>query len=59
MVTVRLWIHPDHDLADIAHTFLLTLLTSTARCRGHRFYQQSIPFFSLSRPTAAGAAHAK
>ena len=26
---------------------------------GHRYYQQSIPFFSLSRPAAAGAAHAK
>jgi hypothetical protein len=26
---------------------------------GHRFYQQSIPFFSLSRPSVAGAAHAK
>jgi hypothetical protein len=26
---------------------------------GHRFYQQGIPFFSLSRPAAAGAAHAK
>jgi hypothetical protein len=26
---------------------------------GHRFYQYGIPFFSLSRPAAARAAHGK
>lgn len=53
------WIHPDHDPAGIAHAFLLLCRHRLLGAGGHRFYQQSIPFFSLSRPAAAGAAHAK
>jgi hypothetical protein len=59
-------VHPDHHwCAAVVVTFLALAhreppdCSMTLTARGQRYYQQSIPFFSLSRLAAAGAAHAK
>jgi hypothetical protein len=53
-------VHPDHHATALAHCVLLpSPRWGPIGAGGHRFYQQGIPFFSLSRPSVAGAAHAK